>query len=135
MTTRPRILTWHPRRAVFLVLGATAFAVTEFGRLVLRPHVREHGIDDLGLTDSIGNSGGILVQIFLAFAIMNPDRKRSYLFATFFAAGYIVYEFLQPHLPRGVFDWNDVWGTLIGYAVALPILALVWRLAGDADDR
>ncbi|MCP4571724.1 MAG: hypothetical protein GY838_05175 [bacterium] len=127
MTDRSPILTWHPRRAVFLLLGAGAFAVTEFGRHVLRPLVREHGVDDLGITDSIGNGGGILVQIFLAFAVINPDRRRSFILATVFAAGYIIYEFLQPHLPKGVFDWKDVWGTIIGYVIALPVLALVWR--------
>lgn len=134
MATRHPILTWNPRRGVFLLLGLGAFAVTETGRFVLRPLFRERGIDDFGLTDSIGNLGGILVQIFLALAILNPDRRRSFIFATVMAAGYILYEFLQPHLPKGVFDWNDVWGTVIGYLVALPILALVWRVTGSSGN-
>ncbi len=121
------VLTWHPRRAVFLVLGIAAFVVTEMGRYRLRPFVREHGIDDYGLTDSIGNLGGILVQIFVTLAILNPRQRTSYLIAVILGAGFIAYEFLQPHLPKGTFDWNDVWGTLAGTLIASAVIALVWR--------
>ncbi len=33
--------------------------------------------------------------------------------------GYILYEILQPYLPRGVFDWKDIYGTLIGGVISL----------------
>ena len=65
-------------RFVFLLLGAVAFAITEFGRFVARPYVRRHGINDVGLTDCIGNLGGILVIIFLGCAAYNADIKQSY---------------------------------------------------------
>lgn len=44
---------------------------------------------------------------------------------------YIVYEVLQPYLPRGTFDWNDVFGTLLGLAIALPVLWILWRIFPD----
>jgi glycopeptide antibiotics resistance protein len=38
--------------------------------------------------------------------------------------GLIVYEFLQPFLVHGVFDWTDVNGTLLGGLIALQLYAL-----------
>ena len=54
---------------------------TEFGRFVLRPWVRKNGIEDFGLTDTIGNWGGILVQIFVGLAILHPNRAQSFRLA------------------------------------------------------
>jgi len=122
-------------RAVFLGVGVAAFCVTELGRFVVRPYVREHGIDDLGLTDSIGNLGGIIVQIFIALAILNASRKQSYRLAVFFAAGYVVYEWLQPLLPRGVFDWNDIYATGIGYGISVLLLSVVWGSLSGSEGR
>jgi hypothetical protein len=122
-------------RAVFLCVGVAAFCVTELGRFVVRPYVREHGIDDLGLTDSIGNLGGIIVQIFIGLAILNASRKQSYRLAAFFAAGYVVYECLQPLLPRGVFDWNDIYATGIGFGVSVLLVSVVWGSLSGSEGR
>ena len=118
-------------RIVFLLISITAFAVTEFGRYVCRPYVRTYGLDDWGLTDSIGNLGGIIVQIFLSLAIVNASRKQSFRLALFFSLGYVVYEFLQPVLPKGTFDWNDIIGTGFGYLISLLMLIVIWRLASS----
>ena len=82
----------------------------------------------MGFTDCIGNLGGIVVQIFLGLAVFNPTKQQSYRLAAFFSLGYVLYEFAQPVLPRGVFDWKDVYGTAIGFCLSLPMLALLWRL-------
>ncbi len=82
----------------------------------------------MGLTDSIGNLGGIVVQIFLGLALFNPTKPQSYRLAGFFSLGYILYEFAQLVLPKGVFDWKDIYGTAIGFCLSLPVLALLWRL-------
>ena len=47
--------------------------------------------------------------------------------STFFTLGYILYEILQPYLPRGVFDWNDVYATFIGGTVGTIIFLLLHR--------
>jgi hypothetical protein len=133
LSSRERLFKTSKTRAAFLLVGAVAFAVTEFGRFVYRPFVRRHAIGDFGLTDSIGNLGGIVVMIFLGCAAMNPTRKQSYRLAAFYAVGFIVYEFLQPFLPKGVFDWNDVVGTAIGFLISLPILAAVWRVSRPGE--
>ena len=113
-------------RGAFLCVSVLAFIVTELGRHVYRPYVRAHSISDFGLAGSIGNLGGIVVQIFLMLAVMNPTRKQSYRLAAFLSVGYIVYEFLQPILPRGTFDWNDVFATLIGFCISTLILSVIW---------
>ena len=115
-------------RFAFLIVGALAYAITETGRFVLRPIVRAHHLQDLGLTDSIGNLGGIVVQIFLASALMNPTKQQSYRIAVFCSVGFVAYEFAQPLFPKGVFDWNDVYGTVIGLALSLAVLTVLWRL-------
>jgi hypothetical protein len=33
-------------------------------------------------------------------------------------------------LPKGVFDWGDIVGTLIGYGISVLLLAVVWRRLG-----
>jgi hypothetical protein len=127
--TGDRLLQPSKTRLVFLLIAAAAFIFTEFGRHVYCPYVRKHGIEDYGLTDSIGNLGGIIVQIFVGLAILNAMKMQSYRLAVFYSIGYVAYEFAQPHLPRGVFDWNDIYGTVIGFLVSVVILAAVWRHA------
>ena len=127
LSSRERLLEPSRSRATFLLIGSMAFAATEFGRFICRPYVRSHAINDFGITDSIGNLGGILVMIFLGCAALNPTRSQSFRLAAFYSVGFVVYEFFQPILPKGVFDWMDVIGTGIGYLISLPILAAVWR--------
>lgn len=120
-------------RLVFFFVAAAAAIVTEFGRYVYRPYVRANSINDYGLADSIGNLGGIVVQIFVVLAVLNATRAQSYRLATLMAAGYVVYEFVQPSLPKGVIDWKDVAATLVGYGLSLLILESVWRRFRDAE--
>ena len=127
LSSPDRLLKPSRVRVAFLLLGTAAFGVTEFGRFVARPFVRSHGINDFGLTGSIGNLGGILVIIFLGCAALNPTREQSFRLAAFYSLGFVAYEFVQPVLPKGVFDWLDVIGTGGGYLISLPILAAVWR--------
>ncbi len=89
---RNALLVWNHRRTLFLAVAIIAFAVTETGRFILRPQFHASGFGDHGLANSIGNLGGIVVQIFFAFAIINPARRQSFKLATIFSAGYIVYE-------------------------------------------
>ena len=131
LATRARILKPSRSRIVFLAIAVVAFAITEFGRYVYRPYVREHGVNDFGLTDCIGNLGGIVVQIFFGLGIFNSSRKQSFRLATFCSVGFVLYEFAQPYLPKGVFDWKDVYGTAIGYAISVLLILVVWRVVGS----
>ena len=134
LATPQRILKPDKVRLVFLFLAVVAFGITEVGRYIGRPYVRATGINDFGLTDSIGNLGGIVVQIFFSSAIFNPTKQQVYRLAAFLSIGYIVYEFLQPLLPKGVFDWNDVFGTVIGFCISAMILWVIGRVFSVPED-
>ncbi len=135
LATPERFLKPGRVRFGFLCMAALAFFVTEFGRFVYRPYVRRNDISDFGLADSIGNLGGIVVQIFITVAAMNSTKKQSFRIASLLAAGYVVYEFLQPALPKGVFDWKDVYGTLLGLGLSFAILWIIWRIFPEGGNE
>lgn len=112
-----------------------AFVLTELGRYVYRPYAYEHEIFDFGLADSIGNLGGIVVQIFLGLAALNSTRRQSYRLAVFYSLGFVIYEFMQPYLPKGVFDWRDIYGTAVGFALSLLMLTAVWKIVGPSCEN
>ncbi len=127
-TDKEQLRTIDTRRILFFLTAVFSFILTEAGRFVYRPFIYENHIDDFGIADSIGNSGGILVQIFLGLAILNPTFKKGFRLIGLFVVGYVVYEFLQPILPKGTFDWLDVYGTLLGGFVGLIIYVLIQTL-------
>ncbi len=112
-------------RILYVVIAIIALVMTELGRNVYRPYVYENKIDDFGIADSIGNLGGIVVQLFFTLAILNSPKQKSIRVYLFIMGGYIVYECLQPYLPKGVFDWKDVYGTLIGGGISVLILSII----------
>ena len=124
-TDKASIKTIDNIRVVYLVIAVLFFFLTEIGRNIYRPYIYTNNIDDYGIADSIGNSGGIIVQIFFMLAILNSPRKKVLRVIGFIVIGYIVYEILQPYLPRGVFDWKDIYGTLIGGVISLFILIFI----------
>ncbi len=105
-----------------------SFFLTEIGRKIYRPFIYENDINDFGLADSVGNSGGIIVQIFFGLTILNSSYKKGFRLIGLFVIGYILYEVVQPYLPRGVFDLKDVYGTLLGGFVGLLIYLLIHAL-------
>jgi hypothetical protein len=113
------------RRVSYAAVMVLSFVITEIGRRVYRPFIYGNGIDDFGLADSIGNLGGIIVQIFLGLALMNSNLKQGGKLIGFFMIGYIVYEILQPVLPKGTFDWKDIYGTIIGSILAAVVFFLI----------
>jgi len=133
LSTKRRIFEPGRSRFAFLLIGICAFVATELGRYVYRPFVRVNSIDDFGLADCIGNLGGVVVQIFLGAAVLNCTPRQSYRAAAFFAAGYVLYEFAQPYLPRGAFDWKDILATAMGYLVSVLLLSVMWRIVGSGE--
>ena len=115
-------------RIVYLITAIVAFLVTEFGRFVYRPYIYENNINDFGIADSVGNWGGIVVQIFFGLVILNPSYNKGFRLMGFFVVGYILYEILQPFLPKGTFDWQDIYGTLIGGLLGVIIYLLINKL-------
>ena len=114
-------------RLAYAATAIGAFLLTEAGRSIYRPFIYESGINDFGIADSIGNLGGIVVQVFVSLALLNSRRSKAFNVIGFLMVGYILYEIAQPYLPKGVFDWKDIYGTIIG-AVVAALLVVVLRL-------
>ena len=128
-TDNKSIRTVDLKRVLYIIIAITFFIITEIGRNIYRPYIYSNNINDLGLADSIGNLGGIVVQIFLMVAVFNSPTKKALRVIGFLVIGYILYEILQPYLPRGVFDWKDIYGTLLGGAISLGILLVIHSFA------
>ena len=73
----------------------------------------------------MGNLGGIVVQVFFSLAILNSQKRKAFNVVGFLVVGYILYEIVQPYLPKGVFDWKDIYGTVIGGFAAVVFLLLL----------
>ncbi len=124
-TDKEHLRTIDVRRIAYFVTFVFSFIMTEIGRYYYRPYIYENNINDLGIADSIGNLGGIVVQIFFGLLLLNSSKKKGFRVIVFFVVGYIFYEIVQPILPRGVFDWLDIYGTVLGGIVGLLLYLLI----------
>ena len=120
-----KIKTIDTFRIVYFAMFLVSFGLTEIGRYVYRPFIYKNEIDDFGIADSMGNSGGIIVQIFFALTIINSTKIKGLRLISFMVVGYILYEIAQPFLPKGVFDIKDIYGTIIGGIIALLLFLLI----------
>jgi hypothetical protein len=112
-------------RLAYFVAFVSFFVLTEIGRKVYRPYIYRMHIDDFGIADSIGNSLGTLTQIFFYLGLFNATQKQSYRLIAFVTLGYIGYEIVQPYLPRGIFDWKDVFATLAAGIFSALVVTVV----------
>ncbi len=126
-TDKEQFRTIDTIRIVYFAIFVLTFIFTEFGRYVYRPFIYHNHINDFGIADSIGNWGGIVVQIFFGLAIINSSFKQGFSVIAVATGGYILYEFAQPYLPKGTFDWLDVYGTLAGGIIALALFFLIHK--------
>lgn len=131
LTSPERFFKASQSRFAFLVIGIAAFVATELIRFKVGPYVQVHGIDDFGLAENIFNLGGIIVMIFLGCAALNPTQQQSFRLAAFFSIGFIVYQVAQQILQAGVFDWNDVYATGIGYVISVITLFGIWPFVSE----
>lgn len=115
-------------RIFYFLIFIFSFAITEMGRFIYRPFIYENGINDYGIADSMGNLGGIIVQIFFGLALINSSKKKGLRLICFFIIGYIIYEIVQPFLPKGVFDWKDIYGTIIGGIIGLLLFLSIRKV-------
>ena len=77
-------LTIDTFRIYYSCLFILSFTLTEIGRYIYRPFIYNNHINDFGIADSIGNSGGILAQIFFGLMIINPSKKKGIRLIIFF---------------------------------------------------
>ncbi len=130
-TDKASLKTIDRYRVIYFGIAVLFFFLTEIGRNIYRPYIYSSNINDYGIADSIGNLGGIIVQIFFSLVILNSPAMKAFNLIGFIVIGYILYEILQPYLPRGVFDWKDIYGTLIGGVISLLVLLLVKKIVAN----
>ena len=124
-TDKDNLKTVDNYRISYLTIFISSLLITEIGRNIYRPFIYNNNINDFGIADSIGNLGGIIAQVFLGFLIFNPPKNKGFRLILFYIIGYIMYEIIQPILPRGVFDWKDIYGTIIGGVIGLVLFHLI----------
>ncbi len=127
-TDRERFKTIDTNRIVYFLTALFWFLITESGRYIYRPFIYSNNINDYGIADSIGNLGGIIVQIYFSLTIFNSPPQKVFRVIVFLVIGYIFYEIVQPYLPYGVFDWKDIYGTLIGGLIALLFFLILNKI-------
>jgi hypothetical protein len=125
---KEKIRTIDTIRIIYFVIFLISFGLTEIGRYIYRPFIYENNLSDFGLADSMGNLGGIIVQIFFGLALINSTKKKGLRIISFFVIGYILYEVIQPILPKGVFDWKDIYGTIIGGLIGMLMFLLIHKI-------
>jgi len=131
LADKERLRTIDTKRILYFLITIFSFLFTEAGRYIYRPFIYENNINDYGLADSIGNWGGILVQIFFGLTIINPSFKLGLRIIEIIVIGYIIYEILQPYLPKGTFDWLDIYGSLIGGFIGLILYYLIHKTVSN----
>ena len=132
--TKSRLLKKNTLRIAYVLAFVVCFIATEIGRKVYRPYVCHNHIDDWGIADTIGNSLGTLTQIFLYLGLANATRRESYRIIGFVTVGYIVYEIVQPILPRGTFDLKDVLATFSAGVLAAILVTLIHHFYHERTD-
>lgn len=125
---KEKIRTIDKFRVIYFVTFLIFFGLTEIGRYIYRPFIYENNINDFGLADSMGNLGGIIVQIFFGLALINATKKNGLRIISVFVIGLILYEAVQPILPKGVFDWKDIYGTIIGGLIGMLLFLLIHKV-------
>ena len=90
VTDREAFWTIDMLRVLYGITAVAAFVLTEAGRGIYRPYIYENGINDLGITDSMGNLDGIIVQIFFSLAILNSQKRKAFDVIGFLVAAYIL---------------------------------------------
>lgn len=112
-------------RILYLIVAFIWYVITEAGRFIYRPYIYANNIPDYGLADTIGNLGGVIVQIFVMAAFFNSKGKKRWYLVAFLCIGYIVYELAQEYLPKGVCDIKDIIATIIGGITAIFIFSII----------
>ncbi|MCU4175238.1 VanZ family protein [Carboxylicivirga sp. N1Y90] len=115
-------------RVLYAIIAFICYVITEMGRFIYRPYIYSNNISDYGLADTIGNLGGIIVQIFFMAAVFNSKDKKRWNLIAFLCAGYILYELAQEYLPKGVCDIKDIIATLIGGIIAVFIFLIIKKV-------
>ena len=73
---KDQIRTIDTYRIIYFITFLISFVLTEIGRHLYRPYIYNNKINDFGIADSIGNSGGIIgLLLFLLIQKVIKQNK------------------------------------------------------------
>ena len=112
-------------KKVTLVIGISAWFVTELARSFYRPYIYANNINDWVIADTVGNSLGTVTAVFMIITMAGRGTSWDWRLVGMVLAGLIGYEMLNL-VDDHPFDVNDVLATLVFGAIS--ILVYAWTL-------
>ena len=101
-----------PLKNITLLIGISAYAITELGRSFYRPYIYANKINDYLIADTIGNSFGTITAIFIILTLSGKGTNKDWKIVLMIIGGLLVYELLNLTGKTAV-DINDMIATLI----------------------
>jgi hypothetical protein len=99
---------------------------------VYRPYINANGIDDFGIAASACSFFGTIAAFYFVYA--RYPQTPLYLGACYTVFGCSVYEFIQPYIKLGTFDWADIGAICLGGIAIVGLTQVINDLAFVKDD-
>lgn len=116
------------KRISLLIAGFLAVVLTHFGAYMYR----EASLGDARLSSSLAGSApsfGGTVGTMLLFSGLFANTPVAAMRAAFgVGVGCLMYEFIQPIVRTGVFDWFDVLAIFVGLVVGMLVVLVIVRI-------
>lgn len=115
-----------PFRIVVMAIAMGAVVFYELARAYYRPFVYSHGINDLHVADTLGNSLGTVATVFAFASVFGCDFSRGLFVLRSAVISVIVYELLHPLLGKQI-DPYDIVATFVAGAVSEMVFRWLGR--------
>ena len=103
---------YSPLKKTTLLIGISAYFLTEMARSFYRPYIYANDINDWVIADTIGNSIGTITAIFMILTMSGRGTSWDWRLVAIVIFGLLGYESLNL-LNDHPFDVNDVLATFI----------------------
>lgn len=107
-------------KRITLIIGISAYTITELGRSFYRPYIYAHGIKDYFIADTIGNSFGTVTAIFMILTLSGKGSRKDLPLILVIIAGLLLYEFSNLASNTAV-DVHDLIATVIFGAISVLV--------------
>ena len=117
-------------KKITLLIGVSAFLITELGRSFYRPYIYANKIDDYFIADTIGNSFGTVTAIFMILTLSGKGTSKDWKIVFIIIAGLIIYEFLNL-TGKTAIDVNDIIATVVFGTISVLIYFFLLKKYGE----
>ena len=117
-------------KKITLLIGVSAFLITELGRSFYRPYIYANKIDDYFIADTIGNSFGTVTAIFMILTLSGKGTSKDWNIVFIIIAGLIIYEFLNL-TGKTAIDVNDIIATVVFGTISVLIYFFLLKKYGE----